>query len=188
MSKAKKPSSARSGASQPQRRLSPLAAALIAAAVLLVLCFIVFRLAFGSGGDVRDVLQQYYENLYSRASIEQMALCFPEGALRDEFELLYTMGGVSNMAASYHMQAQEWVGEDVSVQVSLVEQEKPNSTALNEARAENPDVESASDVTFDVKLSGPSGSRTLRGETRLVKIRGQWYLTDYNILTGFIDE
>lgn len=173
---------------QPRQKVSPKVALAIAAAVLVVLAVIIFRLAFGGGGGVQDVLQLYYENLYLGGNVDEMSQCFPEGAERDEFQLLFTMGGVSNMTTSYHMQAVEWVGENVKVEVSLVEQEKPSSTALNEARAENADVESVSDVTFDVALTGDTGSRTLRGDTRLVKIGGHWYLTDFNILTGFIDE
>lgn len=171
---------------EPQRKVSPKAAVVIAAALLAVLLFVILRLAFGGGG-VQSVLQDYFENLYAHADVDSMALCFPEGALRDEFELLFTMGGVSNMAETYRMQAVEWVGEKPAVKVSVVEQEKPSSGALNEARAENSAVESVSDVTFDIRLTGELGSRTLRGSTRLTKIGGQWYLTDYNIRTGFLD-
>ena len=167
---------------EPQRKISPKTAAIIAAALLAVLLFVILRLAFGGRG-VQGVLQSYFENLYARADVDSMALCFPEGALRDEFELLFTMGGVSNMAETYRMQAVEWVGEKPAVKVSVVEQEKPSSGALNEARSENSAVESVSDVTFDITLTGELGSRTLRGSTRLTKIGGQWYLTDYNIRT-----
>lgn len=172
----------------PRRKVSPKVSLAAAAAVIVVLAIVIFRLAFGGGGGVQDVLQRYYENLYRGGDVDEMSLCFPEGAERDEFQLLFTMGGVSNMTTSYHMQAVEWVGENVKVKVSLVAQKKPSSTALNEARAENPAVESVSDVTFDVVLTGDSGSRAQRGDTRLVKIGGRWYLTDFNILTGFIDE
>lgn len=171
---------------EPQRKVPLKAAVAIAAVLLAVLLFVILRLAFGGRG-VQSVLQSYFENLYARADVDSMALCFPEGAVRDEFELLFTMGGVSNMAETYRMQAVEWVGEKPSVKVRVVEQEKPSSGALNEARAENSAVESVSDVTFDITLSGGLGSRTLRGSTRLTKIGGQWYLTDYNIRTGFID-
>ncbi len=170
------------------RRLSPKAAAVIAAVAVLALLAVILRLAIGSGGSVRDVLQQYYENMYVYANVEKMAECLPEGEIREHFMLAYTMGGVSNMALTDREQAIQWVGEDVSVTVSIVEQERSTATALNAARAENSAVESVSDVTFDICLTGNTGDRTLRGETTMLKIGGQWYMPNYNIFIGYIEE
>lgn len=188
MSKPKNHSQSPAKADAPKRQLSPKAALGIAIAVVVVAAVVIFRLAFGSGNSPSSVLQQFYEGMYINANIEQMAQCLPEGSVRDDFELVYTMGGVSNMADTNRMQAQEWVGEEMSLTVEIVEQEKPSATALNAARAENSAVQSVTEVTFDILLTGNRDSRTLRGQTTLVKIDGHWYLPDYNIYIGFVDE
>lgn len=188
MSKPKNKSQSSAKDTGPRGQLSPKAAAAIAAAVVIVVAVVIFRLAFGSGNSPVSVLQQFYEGMYINANVNQMAQCLPEGAVRDDFELVYTMGGVSNLAETNRIQAQEWVGEEMSLTVKIVEQEKPSATALNAARAENSAVESVTDVTFDILLTGNRDSRTLRGQTTLVKIDGQWYLPDYNIYIGFVNE
>lgn len=158
-----------------------------AAAVVVIAVAVIIRLAVGSGGGVQAVLQKYYEGLYN-ADVDKMAECLPEGAQRDDFELVFTLGGVSNMAVTYQSQAIEWAGEDFAVNVRVVEQEKPSSTALNAARAENSAVESVADVTFEIDITGSAGSQLLRGDTRLLRIGGTWYLSDYNILVGTVEQ
>ncbi len=158
-----------------------------AAVVLVIAVAVIIRLAVGSGGGVQGVLQAFYEGLYN-ADIDKMAECLPEGKLRDDFELVFTLGGVSNMAVTYQSQAVEWAGADFTVAVDIVEQEKPSSTALNAAQAENSAVESVADVTFDIHIDGSAGGKHLRGETRLLRIGGTWYLSEYNILTGVVEE
>ena len=171
-----------------RKPLSPKATAAIAAVVVIVLFAVILRLALGSGSSVLSVLQQYYENMYVYANAEKMAECLPEGEVRDHFMTVYTLGGVSNMALTDREQAITWVGEEVSVTVSIVEQERSTATALNAARAENSAVESVSDATFDIYLTGNTGDRTLRGQTTMVMIDGQWYLPNYNIYIGYIEE
>ena len=170
---------------ETQRKLQPKTALFLVIVAVIIVAVVVLRLAFG-GGSIESVLETYYEGLYATTNIEAMAGCLPEGEKRERFELVFTMGGVSNMADGYHMQAEEWVGENIKVDVNIVSQEKPTAGALNVARAENSAIQSVVPVVFDVRLTGDNATHTLRGQTIMYRIGGEWFIEDYNIVLGFV--
>ena len=74
------------------------------------------------------------------------------------------------------------VGTDPQVEVTVTSNENAGSAKLTEVRSDFPDASVANQIDFQVKVTGSEGSTTMEGSTYVTQIKGQWYLTTYNLL------
>ena len=174
-------------ANEPEKKhskwslLIPLAAIvlLVAAAVI----FLILPSIRGEQSNPEKLLQKYYHNMYV-GDLKALSSCMPE-ELRDAFEQVSTMGGVSSsIYLSYRQQMQEELGEKLQVQVSVRNSENAGSEKLKSIQDDFPKAATVNLVDFDVKITGEKGSKTMTGSTYVTQISGQWYLTTYNVLVS----
>ena len=103
--------------------------------------------------------------------------------LRERFEQVSTLGGVSsNIYITYRQEMITEVGTDPQVEVTVTSNENAGSAKLTEVRSDFPDASVANQIDFQVKVTGSEGSTTMEGSTYVTQIKGQWYLTTYNLL------
>lgn len=135
----------------------------------------------GEQSSAQKLMQKYYENLYA-ADLTKLPECMPE-ELRDTFEQVSTMGGVSSSVyLTYRQQMEEEVGENIQVEVKITSNENGGSTKLKSTQEDFPKASTVNLIDFDVTLTGDKGSTTMEGTTYITKIGSQWYLTTYNLL------
>lgn len=152
---------------------------LVAAAVI----FLILPSVRGEQSNPQKLLQKYYYNLYA-GDLNELSSCMPE-ELRDAFEQVSTMGGVSSsIYLSYRQQMQEELGENLQVEVTINQSENAGSEKLKSVQADFPKAATVNLVDFDVKITGDNGSKTMTGSTYVTQIGGQWYFTTYNLLVS----
>lgn len=152
--------------------------ALVALAAFLLLVLPSLR---GDQSTPQKLMQKYYQSLYA-GDIRKLPECLPE-ELRESFEQVSTMGGVSSsIYLSYRQQMEEEVGQHIQVKVELTGNENAGSEKLNATQKDFDSATTVNLVEFDVTLTGDTGSVTMTGVTYVTKIGGQWYLTTYNLL------
>ena len=153
-----------------------LVALVIIAAVLLLLPSL-----RGDQSNPQKLMQKYYENLYA-GDLNLLSECMPE-ELRERFEQVSTLGGVSsNIYITSRQEMIPEVGTDPQVEVTVTSNENAGSAKLTEVRSDFPDASVANQIDFQVKVTGSEGSTTMEGSTYVTQIKGQWYLTTYNLL------
>lgn len=169
----------------PEKKPSKFALFLPAAllAVLALAAFFLFALPSlrGDQANPQKLIQKYYHNLYA-GDLKKLPECLP-GELRESFEQVSTMGGVSSsIYLSYRQQMEEEIGENIRVEAKLTANENAGSDKLNATQKDFDGATAVNLAEFEIKFTGDSGSVTMQGVTYVTKIGGQWYLTTYNLL------
>lgn len=166
---------------KPSKSAVVIPAALLA--ILALATFFLFALPSlrGDQANPQKLMQKYYQNLYAD-DLKKLPECLPE-ELRESFEQVSTMGGVSSsIYLSYRQQMEEEVGKNIRVEVELISNENAGSEKLSATQKDFDGVTTVNLVEFEVRLTGDTGSVAMRGVTYVTKIGGQWYLTTYNLL------
>lgn len=152
-------------------------------AILALAAFFLFALPSlrGDQANPQKLMQKYYQNLYAD-DLKKLPECLPE-ELRESFEQVSTMGGVSSsIYLSYRQQMEEEIGKNIRVEVKLTTNENAGSEKLSATQKDFDGATAVNLTEFEVTLTGDAGSVTMEGSTYVTKIGSQWYLTTYNLL------
>lgn len=151
--------------------------------VIVVACIILLPSMRGDQGTAQKLMSKYYTNLYETSGdISLLSECLPP-ELRDAFEQVSTMGGVStSVFVTYRAQMKELCGDNAKVSVKIKSSKNAGSNSLAAMQKEFYNVSTVTDIVFGVTVTGDTGTQEMEGETSIVTIDGQQYLSTYNLV------
>lgn len=176
------PKAKKAAGTRPAWKLFAIPAALIIL-VIVVACALLLPTLRGDQGTAQKLMSKYYTNLYATGGdISLLSECLPL-ELRDSFEQVSTMGGVStSIFVTYRAQMKELCGDNTKVTVKIKSSENAGSAKLAAMQKEFYDVSTVTDIVFVVSITGDTGTQEMEGETSIVSIGGQLYLSTYNLV------
>lgn len=144
---------------------------------------------YAGQGTVGGMLQIYYETMYSDngKSFDDLCNCLaPE--IQADYYMTVTAGG-ANFAQlnKWRVEAIAEVGENVKVDVKVLEKAPATPGALNALKQELEDAEELVGVEFQVTLTGDDGYIKMKGYAACVREGNDWYLSTQTVELGIVE-
>ena len=151
---------------------------LLGGATLLLAVLLTGLLMNTGRGSAQGTLQAYYTAMYTReGTADDLCACI---AAQDR-QTVRAQLEQTDLLFRWHDEALLQVGEQIRIEIRLLDRGAEDAKSLNAVRETYPGTEQFSAVGFELKLTGSDGWETLTGVAPMLRQQGKWYLTGQTV-------